>query len=147
VSTVAEYLALADEDDHARLRRASVATHVWLELIAHGYPKLSILLHKQLPLEVLTLLSQDGDEAVRSGVADKRAAAPLLATLAADDSAAVRARVACNAKVPRGVLEALANDPVPFVANAARDKLGLPLVPASMAGRVIGGFDDDVESE
>jgi hypothetical protein len=58
-------------------------------------------------------------------VADKRAAAPLLAQLAEDTDDGVRARVAYNAKTPDALLQRLTGDPIVQVSNAARRRLGL----------------------
>jgi len=136
LNSVEEYLALVEEDD-VRARAVPVAESVWLELLVQGYSKRSILLHKQLPITVLEILAKDIDPTIRSAVADKRAASPLLGRLALDESASVRARVACNAKATC--------DSEPFVANAARKRLGLPLLPAPPITRVLDPRDADPE--
>jgi hypothetical protein len=144
LNSVEEYLALVEEDD-VRARAVPVAESVWLELLVQGYSKRSILLHKQLPITVLEILAKDIDPTIRSAVADKRAASPLLGRLALDESASVRARVACNAKATCEVLERLVDDSEPFVANAARKRLGLPLLPAPPITRVLDPRDADPE--
>ncbi|HEX5657986.1 MAG TPA: hypothetical protein VFX59_12360 [Polyangiales bacterium] len=145
VRTVPEYLRLAAQDE-MKLRTTFVAEGVWLELLRQEYSKEAILLHKKLPIRVLDLLSSDADEMIRAAVAEKRAAAPLLATLANDGSSVVRARVARNAKARREVLEQLVADPEPHVANAARERLGLELIPEpAFSGVVIERQSDEGE--
>jgi len=141
VTSVAQYLSLVEEDDVCA-RTVDVAETVWRELLAQGYSKRSILLHKHLPLAVLEILARDSDPSIRSDVADKRAAAPLLAQLALDESSMVRARVAWNANATPAIWERLADDPEPFVANAARKRLGIPLLAERPINRVIDPRDD-----
>jgi hypothetical protein len=127
VTSVEAYLEIVDEDD-VRARWVRVAEPVWLSLLDSGYSKRSILFNKKLPLRVLEILANDGDPEIRAEVASKRAAAPLLDLLARDESPLVRGRVACNAKSSMDAIKTLAHDSVATVANAARDRLGLPPV-------------------
>lgn len=126
IDSIDAYLALAESSDaaiHMTARHAQVTAEVWFELLQRGYGKQSVLLNKHLPLSVLAFLATDEDEAVRSAVATKRAAAQLLGSLAKDAHASVRIRVACNAKVTRDLLIMLAEDAESAVAEAAASRL------------------------
>ena len=104
-------------------RSLNVSEEVWQQLLANGLSPETILLSKTLPIAILHTFSLSPDVRIRSMVADKRAAHPLLERLATDEDASVRLRVACNAKAPSSVLKALVGDPEPLVREAAISRL------------------------
>jgi hypothetical protein len=117
---------------------------VWLRLLDAGFPRTSAVFNRHLPLEILSVLANDPNPEVRSRVADKRAAAPLLEHLAEDLDEGVRTRVAYNAKAPDALLQLLARDPVAQVANAARRRLGLAVHEEPEIAGVIEPEDDSL---
>jgi len=104
-------------------RSVSITTDVCLALLKDGFSPETLLLNKKLPLDVLKVLSTNSDPRIRCMVADKRSAGALLQPLASDPEIAVRLRVAWNAKVPPGLLEAMLNDPAADVRETARLRL------------------------
>ena len=100
-------------------RETPLSEAVCRELLNEGFSPETLLLLKRTPLGILKLLAHSADPRIRRGVADKRAAAPLLDQLARDHDAGVRMRVCYNAKVSVATLERLAHDPDADVRRAA----------------------------
>jgi hypothetical protein len=78
---------------------------------------------KNAPIEILTVLAGHSDWQVRSMVATRRKAGPLLELLSRDPDSSVRKRVAYNAKTPDRILEELYSDPDPLISQPAQRKL------------------------
>lgn len=98
---------------------------VWFEVVAN-FPELRewVAQNKTVPLEILEALAQDPSANVRCVVAGRRKlTSALQSQLAKDTDSSVRARVAYNAKCKIDTLRVLANDPEPFVKEAAVKKL------------------------
>jgi hypothetical protein len=114
---------LREEYLQAAEGEASIA--VWMEVIAR-FPDMRewVALNKTVPLEVLAVLAGDASASVRATVADKRRLSPtLFQSLSLDDDDVVRQRIAYNKKVPPHLLDRLAEDPSPMVREAARMRL------------------------
>jgi hypothetical protein len=126
IESVGEFMRLYETSENAKeWRFESLSSAVWRELLERGFPKEVLLLHKHIPVEVLGVLAQDPDPNIRSMVADKRAAAPLLPSLAHDQEPRVRLRVVFNGKATPDLLAELCLDADPEIAAEAKSRLGL----------------------
>ncbi|WP_081739659.1 hypothetical protein [Methylobacterium sp. 10] len=128
---------IASADEFIRLRNSEIpeeyeraasepAPHeVWLELVAnHPEMRFWVAYNKSVPISILEILADDADERVRFMVASKRKLSPeLFLKMSSDVDCGVRARIACNKKTPRFIIERLCLDNVELVAEAARGRL------------------------
>lgn len=124
INTAEEFVQLRTSDSPQEyLRAASEHAHkaVWLDVI-NKFPEMKIWVahNKTVPVEVLYLLAQDADPAVRLAVAMKnKLSDDLLLLLALDVDDGVRQRIACNKKTPNNILEILSRDANTLVAEPA----------------------------
>lgn len=124
-----EFVALRTSDVPEEYHRAAyepATEEVWLDVIER-YPDMRwwVAQNKTVPMSILELLSTDPDARVREMVAAKRKLTrELMERLARDPVDSVRARVVYNRSTPGDIVSRLVSDPVPFVAEAARRRVG-----------------------
>ncbi len=128
ISSAEEFVKLRASDvpeEYGRAAHDEAPIHVWLDVVAR-FPDMRqwVAHNKTVPLEVLEILSRDSDPQVRYSVACKRKLSrELFDFLAKDTDESVRHALALNRKVPLDVLKGLAKDPIPFVRDAALERL------------------------
>lgn len=113
-------------EEYERAANEEAPLSVWEDVLRkHAEMKEWVVHNKTVPLQILTILSQDDDERVRFCVAQKRKLSHLLfLRLAGDNSESVRMTIARNPKAPADVLQKLAHDKDENVREIAVRKLG-----------------------
>jgi hypothetical protein len=130
IESAKEFMDLVECGDEAswqRLRFDTATAEVWEEILSR-YPdrKRTVARNKKLDDAILRRLANDPDSLVRLDVAMKRRLpADVFALLAQDSDESVRAEIASNKKTPDEVRRLLLSDPWDFVAERARERLGL----------------------
>ena len=128
IGSAEEFVRLRTSEDSGEYGRAAneeAPLDVWLEVIGR-FPNMAewVAHNKTVPLEVLRLLAANPDASVRHMVAMKRKIdVGLLQQLSRDSDGGVRHVIAGHRNAPREVLLVLAQDPEPFVAEAASKRL------------------------
>jgi hypothetical protein len=101
-----------DIDLYQRAANEPATDKVWEEVI-EKYPDMRVWVarNKTVPVNILDILSRDGNAEVRHAVATKRKSGQeILQRLAKDPDESVRLRVALNPKTPKVILEELLQD-------------------------------------
>lgn len=114
-----------DEADYGRASSEEAPIEVWFSVVER-FPDLRewVAHNKTVPLAVLARLANDPSAKVRATVAGKRKLTrELQEHLAKDADPSVRHRLAWNAKCPLDVLHLLASDTESFVREAAEGRL------------------------
>ena len=124
IKSAGHFNRLVDNDwDAARWGQA--AAHVWLDIL-EDFPDLThaVSLNKNLPDEILILLSKHEDRRIRSTIAMKRRLPrQVFLSLSRDPYEAIRLHIACNPKTPRDILERMQADSWGRVARRASERL------------------------
>jgi phosphoserine phosphatase len=123
-----EFMRLRYSEDPVDYQKAAgedAPIEVWREIIdRHPEARIWVAHNKTVPLEILEILVNDPDVAVRHAVAMKRKLTPvILERLAVDSAESIRMRVAMHRNVSRETLEGLRNDSWDRVREIARERL------------------------
>jgi hypothetical protein len=128
INSAEEFVRLRVSQEPEEYHRATTDTAseaVWLDVM-NRFPEMRewVALNKTLPKCILWNLVRDLDPRVRSEVADRRQLTEeMFIELAKDQDETVRSRVCWNKKAPLLILEQLARDTSPIVAEAAKRRL------------------------
>jgi hypothetical protein len=128
IESAEDYELLLDDDAGKvtnKFKTVAASEAAWREII-NRYPQFrkTVALNITLPESIHRLLATDGDEDVRSTLADRRQLSPeVFEILAADVADSVRGRVCANQKTPEVLLVKLLDDPEPWIARMAQKKL------------------------
>lgn len=128
IESADEFLRLRHSDDPEEYHRAAwepASVEVWLELIRlHPDSRVWVAHNKTIPTEIVSILADDEDPAVRFTIAGKRRLGPgMLERLAADPDESIRLQIARHRNTPRRVLEILSKDRWATVAAVAEERL------------------------
>ena len=127
IKSAEEFLRLRTSEVQLEYQRAasdSAPIDVWLEII-RDYPEMTswVVHNKTVPLEVLALVAQNPNPALRHDVAcNRKLSAQLFELLASDKDETVRARIALNRKCPPAILARLHTDHSALVLAAVRSR-------------------------
>lgn len=124
IESAEEFCRLRLSDNPVEYRRAAneeAPVHVWKDVIER-FPSLRrwVAYNKTVPIEVLEIIVDDPDDAVRWQVASRNKLSPeLLDKLASDPKEEIRVRIVNHRSLPPHVLERLEEDPSELIRVAA----------------------------
>jgi nicotinamide mononucleotide adenylyltransferase len=125
ITSAQEFIRLRFSESPADYQRAAVEEapiKVWMTLInEHAEMREWVAHNKTVPVEVLSILTNDPSIAVRCVVAGKRSLSIVLFEYLAEDAhESVRQRIACNKSAPIYILKMFMNDTASVLAEAAK---------------------------
>ncbi|MFS2164216.1 hypothetical protein [Variovorax sp. Varisp62] len=128
IKSADEFISLCnskDESDIARSFADEAPLNVWEDLILNFRShQIDVAQNRTIPYEVMKVLATQGDELVRSILAEKRRLpVDLFDFLSKDSSSLVRKKIAANKKAPADIVKNLAEDGDDDVARVARFRL------------------------
>lgn len=129
ISSAREFILLCAsqrELDVAKSLQDEAPLEVWEDLIFNFKTyQIDVAQNRTIPAEIMKELANQGDEIVRSILAEKRKLPfDLFHYFSKDPSPLIRKIIAANQKTPIDIVENLANDEDEDVASVARFRLG-----------------------
>jgi hypothetical protein len=128
ITTAAQFVAMrsgGDTEAYQQAAHAFASEDIWLEVVAR-YPEMKsdVIWNKNVPVSVLALLAKDPDADLRAQVAGKRKLSrEIFELLSRDVDPWVRRKIAGNPKAPAEILERLQADSVEYVRERAEEAL------------------------
>ncbi|WP_144299058.1 hypothetical protein [Variovorax paradoxus] len=130
ISSAREFMLLCAsqrESDIAKSLQDEAPFKVWEDLILHykSY-QIDVAQNRTIPAEIMKALANQGDEIVRSILAEKRRLpTDLFHFFSRDSSPLIRKIIAANQKTPIDIVKYLTGDEDEDVASVARFRLGV----------------------
>jgi len=128
IETAQEFVFLCcskNDSDIARSLSEEASLDVWTDLIFNFKShQIDVAQNRTIPSEIMRILAAQGDEVVRSILAEKRRLPPdLFDLLSKDPSSLVRKKVAANKKTSIDIVRSLVDDVDEEVARVAEFQL------------------------